>query len=153
MTKPSPPPRRITFVKRCLELIHTPYIYGGRSRDGVDCWGFIALAWEMAGGGETYFEWWTDVGWNKLEILRDMESPRPGDLAFYGGKGPSDVSHVMVCLWGNMLIGASGGDSKTRTFLEAAKRGAKVKVIEDGTAYNSARGDFRGFRILPFEGG
>lgn len=152
MTTP-PPPRRLTFVKRCLELVHTPYIYGGRSKDGVDCWGFIAKAWEMAGGGETYFEWWTDVGWNKLTKLDALDAPRPGDLAFYGGQKENDVEHVMVCLWGRMLIGASGGDSKTRTFVDAARKGAKVKIIEDGEAYNRARGDFRGLRRLPFEEG
>ena len=145
---PLKPPTRRAFVKHCLELIHTPYIYGARSRDGVDCWGLIALAWDLAGGGATYFKWWTDVGWQKLEEVKGI--PEPGELAFYGGKGKHDVSHVMVTLWDGMLIGASGGDASTKTLLEAMKRGAKVKVIENGKAYDIRRGDFRGFRRLPF---
>jgi hypothetical protein len=88
MTKPLPKlVSKPAFLRRVLELVHTPYIYGGRSRDGVDCWGIVALAWEMAGGGERFFEWWTDVGWQKLEVVGETVGPgilppETGDLAF-----------------------------------------------------------------------
>ena len=147
MSEPLKPVARVAFVRRALELVHTPYIYGGRSPNGVDCWGIIALAWDLAGGTPGLFEWWTDVGWNKLEVV---DKPEPGDLAFYGGSKPTDVSHVMVTLWGGMLIGASGGDSKVKTVVEAYRRAARVKIVESAATYDGARGDFRGFRRLPF---
>lgn len=147
----APPPTRRRFVKCALELVGTPYIYGGRSPQGLDCWGFISLAYRMA-GGRSYDSWWTDIAWQTLPRI-EVAAVLPGDPAFFGGHGPDDVEHVMLALWDEMLIGASGGTSKCRTLADAHRLNAKTKVVEDVTAYDKARGhDFRGYCRLPFEG-
>jgi cell wall-associated NlpC family hydrolase len=46
----------------------------------------------------------------------DEADVRLGDMAFYGGRdrsGAQHISHVMLCLGGEWVIGASGGGSKT----------------------------------------
>jgi len=149
---PEPHPERAAFLAHLLRLMGVPYIYGGRNTNGVDCWGLIALAYKEAGGSVRLIAWWTDVAWNTLGKLDSEAELQPGDLAFYGGAGPKDVAHVMVCLSNGLVMGASGGDSTTKTIPEALRVGAKVKVFESLTAYNKQRGDFRGFRRLAFRG-
>jgi cell wall-associated NlpC family hydrolase len=144
-------PTRKRFLKRALELAGTPYIWGGRSKAGVDCWGLVAVAYSEAGGADRS-AWWTDVAWNTLPEVEPW-SRKPGDLAFYGGRNPKDVDHVMIILWDDMLLGACGGGSRIKTPEDALAANARVKVAEDATAYNHARGtDLRGFRRLPFKG-
>lgn len=142
-------PTRAKFLKRGLELMGTPYVWGGRSNAGVDCWGFVALLLRDTSGGELGFEkWWTDKAWMELT---STGSARPGDLAFYGGNGPEDVDHVMIVLHppggalpDGMVFGASGGDRHCLTPEDAAERSACVKPFLS-VRY---RGDFRGYRSM-----
>lgn len=139
--------KRTQFLVECFELLHTPYIYGGRSDHGVDCWGFVSLSWSRSGGPDRS-TWWTDRAWAELSPIKGETGLMPGDLAFYGGSKPDDVEHVMVVGPLLTVIGASGGDSTTKSLIEAFRRGAKVKAFPH---YREGyRSDFRGFRRMPF---
>jgi cell wall-associated NlpC family hydrolase len=145
---PEPHPTRALFLREAIQLMHTPYLWGGRTKTGVDCWGMVALAYREAGGSPRLLQWWTDVAWNTLE---ETKEPEQGVLAFYGGNGPKDVSHVMLCLCDGLVMGGCGGDETTKTVIEAYRRRASVKVYDSLETYNRMRGDFRGFRRLPLK--
>ncbi len=134
---------RAKFLKCALEMMGTPYIYGGRSRDGLDCSGLVVVALKEAGGPDWTSGWWTDRFYNELV---PTIAPKPGDLCLYGA--PNDPSHVMIWLGTEgLVLGASGGNSSTTTLMAAAKARAEVKVKEN----YKYRPDFIGFRSLPLD--
>lgn len=138
---------RRKFLKVGLELMNTPYIWGGKDTTGVDCSGVVTFALFHTTGGRVdwRFSHNTDLLWLKLPPIVD---PQPGDLAFYGGKDGDDVDHVMVCLGHGMVFGACGGRPDMKTAAQAAKWDARVKVKLSHLYWES---QFRGFRSLaPF---
>jgi len=138
------------FIARALELIGTPYRWGGKDpATGLDCSGFITFALWQATGKDFRETHNTDRMWWEWAPAR---FPRAGDLAFFGGTGPNDVDHVMMVLpldgdveLPELLVGACGGDRTTTTVREAIRRKACVQVRQ-GTSY---RPDFRGYRQVP----
>lgn len=144
-------PTRAEFLRHALALTGTPYIWGGRSDAGVDCFGYVAVTLFTVTSGKVDLRagWWTDRAWGELE---PTVVPKPGDLAFYGGTRPDDVDHVMVVLLPEgtlgmpkgLVLGACGGDSGTTTQTEATRRGACVQA-RTAVKYRSA---FRGYRSL-----
>lgn len=136
------PPRRTRFLKCALERLGIPYVFGGKSNQGLDCSGLVTVALWEAGGPDWRLNYNTDRLWAELPSVGD---PMPGDLAFYGGSSDSDVDHVMVVGPLGMVFGACGGDHTTTTVSEAQRRHACVQFREV-VLYRS---DFRGFRRLP----
>lgn len=133
--------KRTTYVSNVLNLIKTPYIWGGRDKMGVDCWGLPALALYLSGGPKL-FDWWTDRAFAQLPTT---DGPQIGDLCFYGvdAANPMNVDHVTVWM-GGAVVGASGGGSAVTTLAVAQAKGAMVKAI-DSYLYRSG---FRGFRSM-----
>lgn len=145
-------PSRANYLKRALSLMSTPYLWGGRTHKGVDCFGMVALALKEASEDAVDLRaWWTDKAWAELPAT---DSPLPGDLIFYGGESDTDVEHVMVLLVpegpaasGGVIFGASGGGKANTTVEYSMAKGHGVQV-KTSIYY---RGDFRGFRSLaPF---
>jgi hypothetical protein len=146
------------FLECVLELMHTPYRWGGKKPEGgLDCSGLVTHALHKVTGLDWRNSHNTDRLWTGLPSI---PFPRSGDLALYGGKKrpdggyePLDVEHVMVVLTldgeaeEHLVVGACGGDSTTTTLREAHRRGARVQVRQ-GVHY---RPDFRGYRKLPIE--
>jgi cell wall-associated NlpC family hydrolase len=136
-------PSRARYLQVALGLIGTQYLWGGRSRKGVDCSGTPILALHEASGGKVDLRagWWTERLWEELPMT---EHPLPGDLVFYPG-------HTMLLLhndapWcrGGMVFGASGGDSSTTSYERAMEQGALV-CVKRSIHY---RDGFRGFRSI-----
>lgn len=147
---------RREFCALVLNQMKTFYRWGGKEPGtGLDCSGLVTWALWRAGGPDWRQTHNTDKLWNELSVPQML---RPGDLAFYGGKGlpeggrePKDVSHVMIWLFdpgggsGGLVVGASGGDSTTIDAVAATKQGAYVKCHRT----HLYRDDFRAFRTLP----
>lgn len=110
------------IVSLALKLQGIPYVWGGSSpRTGFDCSGFciwILQVFDILPSGD-----WAASGLSAH--FKQTTEPKPGDLAFYG---KSIVTHVMMHLSTELVIGASGGDSSTTTEEEATRRGACVKT-------------------------
>lgn len=133
-----------------------PYVWGGRFDSiqhperlttGGDCWGLVYRAARQAGGPDEWRSWWTDVAWAKLP---SVFSAGPGVLAFYGGKGEMDVSHVAVHLGAGLILTTTRGDQTCST-VEAAKLKNAIVTTYTVEEYEQRRRDFRGWKALPFE--
>jgi lipoprotein Spr len=100
----------IALLKKIDEWIGTPYVYGGGSKNGVDC-SYFALD-VMQGtfniklnrtAAEQYLQS-KRVDWNEL---------KEGDLIFFKTEGPNKVSHVGIYLTNNKFVHASTSQGVT----------------------------------------
>lgn len=136
-------PLRSEFIRVSLELLNTPYIWGGKDPEiGLDCSGLVTHVLWRLGGPDWRF---TYNSARLYDELRTTEAPLPGDLCFYGG-GNGHISHVMVWLGVcGMVYGAAGGNSDVKTQADAWSRNAKVK-LKTSHLY---RPDFKGWKRTP----
>jgi cell wall-associated NlpC family hydrolase len=149
MTVPAPAsiPQRARFVAKCVERMHSPYLWGAKGKAAkpgflaFDCSGLVTWCWLQVGGDD----WRQTHNAARLwDDLRATANPRAGTLVFYGPRNAPN--HVMVALGEGVALGASGGGRDTLTLGEAEAQGARVKVF----AHYIYRPDVLGFRELPF---
>lgn len=101
----------LRVVASALAWLGVPYRYGGDSRAGVDCSGFVCAVLETAEPGKTYPDRssaFADFG----EAARG--DIRPGDILLFGAD--TKIDHVGIAL---------SDDS----FIHAASRGPRTGVI------------------------
>lgn len=138
---------RARFVAAVLEQMHAPYLWGAKGRvvrpglRAFDCSGLVTWAFLQVGGPDWRIHHNTD---RLLAECAPTETLQPGTLILYGPKG--DASHVMVHVGGGVVVGASGGGSRTLTLADAEGSGARVKAF----ASVDYRPDRIAFRELPF---
>jgi cell wall-associated NlpC family hydrolase len=114
-------------------------------KEGFDCSGFIVWLFQVVGilhsgdwSAQQLHDQFLALGLNK------DHPATPGDLAFYG-INESLVSHVMLCMDAEHVIGASGGGHETKTRADAEKIGASVH-----TRNALYRKDFLGFAHVTY---
>lgn len=130
------PIRLENFLAEALGLLGVPYLWGGKSRDGIDCSGVVTYALLHAGGPDWRQTHNSEVMLDELEPVHEL---LPGDLVMY-------PRHVMVHLASGLVVGACDGGSKTTSVDIAKMQGARVKVRR---RYDYRR-DVIGFRRIPF---
>lgn len=150
LSTPTPLTSRKDFYRRCLEQLSRkpPYVWNGKSMEGLDCSGFVTLALYVASDKRT--DWRKTHNTDSLWLLTtriEAAQVRPGDLVLYFGEkstGPRDVSHVMVCAGEGLCFGqAYGGPSDTDPV--ASRQLGKVTQVKP-IGY---RPDLAGFVRLP----
>jgi len=141
--------KRSDYLMACLSLLKaaTPYVWGGRTRIGVDCSGFPGLAlYEASKGQQDLRGYNTDLFWSKLPRIGFAEI-RAGDLILYWGLKPkdeNDVSHLMVYAGEGVCFGQAYGGPKD-TDPSASRLAGRVTQVVPVTY----RSDLAGFVRMP----
>ncbi len=112
-------PAREAFLKETEKLEGVPYVWGGRSPQGVDCSGLVQLAFSYIGMGSKVPRTAHEQRDGSRPV--DPKSLKPGDLIFTAkAEDPGKVSHVVIYI----------GDGQIR---EAPQTGSVVKTADAGS--------------------
>jgi hypothetical protein len=98
------PDLRKGLQESAMQLISTPYLWGGRSSFGLDCSGFVQNLYKQNGIAiprDTKDQ--SVIG----ETINFFHEARTGDLAFFDDE-ESEIKHVGLIIEGNQIIHASG---------------------------------------------
>ncbi len=85
-------------------LLHTPYLWGGRSSFGIDCSGLSQIVYKINSvklPRDAYQQ--IEIG----ENVSFVEEAKIGDLAFFDNE-EGEIVHVGICLGGGKIIHAYG---------------------------------------------
>lgn len=90
------------LIATAESFIGTPYCFGGRDNNCMDCSGFVQEVYRQAGFilPRTAHQQFTEAC-----IL--INQPKPGDLVFFRNPGSSRITHVALYAGDNLIIHAS----------------------------------------------
>ena len=95
-------------VEQCLctarQLLHAPYLWGGRNFMGIDCSGFVQLVFSVNGVSLPRDAWQQALCGEEVASLTEA---LPGDLAFFS-RPEGRISHVGLLLSPHQIVHASG---------------------------------------------
>lgn len=114
----TPTPEDVLAAAR--SFLDVPYVWGGTSAAGIDCSGFVQLAYRLCGIVLT-----RDADQQATEGRLVEDPGRPGDLLFFGAPA---VSHVAIRVDETRMIHAAGRPIGRVLEQPVAERGTPVTV-------------------------
>ena len=108
---------RQKMIAYSKQFVGVPYVYGGASRSGMDCSGFIFTVANDALGVKLPR---SSTGlYSSVRIIKDSEK-EPGDLVFFKTTG-SKISHVGLYMGNNQFIHAASDGPNTGVIISSLK--------------------------------
>jgi probable lipoprotein NlpC len=101
---------RNKVINAAAKYENVPYRYGGMTRSGLDCSGFIYVSFKDALGVSTPRSSTSLYTW--AEII-SLEKAQPGDLLFFKTTGNGSISHVGLYLGSRRFIHAASSGPST----------------------------------------
>jgi len=111
-------------LKIAFKFLGKPYLWGGDDPSGFDCSGFVIEVLKSVGTLPRKGDWTAAMLARTWTVISD---PRPGDLVFWA-TGTGRIIHIEMCIGKGLAIGASGGSRNTRTYQDAIKQNAYIKI-------------------------
>lgn len=123
---------REMIVGQALQFAHIPYVWGGRSGEGIDCSALIQLAYVSCGITTPRYA----HGQWKACKPRELAQLKQGDLIFLGTLRDDQLVmiHVMLYIGNGMLIEAHGFLGKVRMVSVHERLGKSLHELKNGDA-------------------
>lgn len=96
--------KRKIISQKAIEMLNTPYLWGGRTEYGIDCSGFSQLLYRLAGINIPR-DASKQIG--NGHTLNFLSEAKAGDLAFFDND-EGEIVHVGIIIDGSHIIHASG---------------------------------------------
>jgi hypothetical protein len=113
-------------------FLGTPYLWGGRSRYGIDCSGLTQTSFKLAG---KYLPRDSGLQSKEGEVVNLLQEARPGDLAFFDNE-EGKIVHVGILLSPSEIIHASASvridpiDTHGIVHKEEGERTHRLRIIK-----------------------
>ncbi|NOX59869.1 MAG: C40 family peptidase, partial [Planctomycetes bacterium] len=114
-------------VRAALDLLQTPYLFGGRSPLGLDCSGLVTNVWRRVDLPCSRDAWQQALAGDMVATSWDREGLRAGDQVFFMGAS-GKIYHTGIAL-------------STHHVLHAAAPGVQISSIKKGDRLYHARLD------------
>jgi len=101
---------RNRVINAAAKYENVPYRYGGMTKSGLDCSGFVYVSFKDALGVSTPRSSTSLYTWTEKIPL---ENAQPGDLLFFKTNGSGSISHVGIYLGGGRFIHAASSGPNT----------------------------------------
>jgi len=124
------------ILKKAEYFLGDPYVWGGRSADGVDCSGLVNISYRACG---------IDLPRNahgQFLVTAPLEPAelQPADLMFFSDTNiPDKIGHVMLYMGGGMLIEATQTTNNVRIVSCDEKTGVPFSRLTNGLVLPSGR--------------
>ncbi len=110
------PATREHIVETADRWIGTPYLWGGRTRAGVDCSGLVQMVYGIHGIRLPRDSDQQALVGHHVEAWEDFSGLLPGDLLFFTERPDGRITHVALSEGGSKIVHAwLGGGKATRT--------------------------------------
>ena len=93
-------------VDQAMKLRFIPYIFGGTTKNGFDCSGFVQYAFKQSGKNISR------TTLSQFAQSKKVTSPKPGDLVFFENTYRKGISHVGIYIGNNKFVHAGGKQSQ-----------------------------------------
>lgn len=93
-------------VDQAMKLRFIPYLFGGTTKNGFDCSGFVQYAFKQSGKKISR------TTLSQFAQSKKVTSPKPGDLVFFKNTYRKGISHVGIYIGNNKFVHAGGKQSQ-----------------------------------------
>ena len=102
-----------SVVDEAMKLTGIPYLFGGTTKKGFDCSGFVQYAFKQAGKNISR------SSLSQFDQSKKVSSPKPGDLVFFQNTYRKGISHVGIYIGNNKFVHSGGKKSEVKSLSDS----------------------------------